>query len=192
MQGRNIRGSTLIIRCPRASGIYSRSLILTITESPDRTRVSQRWSSPDEPRDALSADLSISVPDGYCFAGAMNVDFQFKKTELIHNALAEDGAAVAELADSMLDVGDVSAVTPQSKCPAGTVLFSGIHKKLIFDEHGDMHVNAAMCLQKCLDDGDCRADEGYSCIQWRDQNVCFHEETMQNLRKWEEEMGLVD
>ena len=142
--------------------------------------------------DALSADLSISVPDGYCFAGAMNVDFQFKKTELIHNALAEDGAAVAELADSMLDVGDVSAVTPQSKCPAGTVLFSGVHKKLIFDEHGDMHVNAAMCLQKCLDDGDCRADEGYSCIQWRDQNVCFHEETMQNLRKWEEEMGLVD
>ena len=141
--------------------------------------------------DTLNSEVKVSVPNGYCFVGAMNVDFSFSQTSgAINYGLEHRGRDLVELADSLLDVGKVSDVTTSTVCPMGTVLISDIAKNVEFGGYGDMQMQMAMCLQKCLDDADCRTEDGYKCLKWHNQNVCFFEETIKNLHNLEAGLGL--
>ena len=138
----------------------------------------------------LKQDPAVSLvsPHGYCFVGAMDLNVTMvDNSELVR--LAMDKEKVSQLMNR-LDAGTYETAKTAT-CPEGSVLIADINKQGNIDVYGTMTLDMAMCLQSCETNADCRSEEGYQCLGWHDQKVCFIRDTIDEIHQLEVSFGLV-
>ena len=149
----------------------------------------------------LQEGIAISVPNGYCIYGAVDIsgaithkmirmailDTAFdRKKGFFKNVNVGDHAVVAAAAQKAED-------TLQTYCPKGSELMSYV-KTRVSPSIGSGSIAVDLCLKSCEKDEDCR--NGYKCVNLPDglppsgldmthqshKKVCFDEENIAMLK----------
>ena len=135
--------------------------------------------------DLVEQKLEFNSPGGYCFVGAMDVNLVFNSGGVVTNGLTNSGANLIALANQKFDAGTLETAKT-AVCPKGSVLINDFQWKTKMAGYGsadgkNSSFNMAMCLHKCLDNDDCRTDEGYECVTWHEKKVCFYQKTIDQI-----------
>ena len=134
---------------------------------------------------SVEQKLEFNSPGGYCFVGAMDVNLVFNSGGVVTNGLTNSGANLIALANQKFDAGTLETAKT-AVCPKGSVLINDFQWKTKMAGYGsadgkNSSFNMAMCLHKCLDNDDCRTDEGYECVTWHEKKVCFYQKTIDQI-----------
>ncbi len=135
----------------------------------------------------LKKTVKFSAPKGYCFTAAMDANLKMN---------ADSGLVSAGLNtdkfEPLVDKFDAGKYTNAkiATCPAGSTLIPDVNKTGSLAGYGDLSLDMAMCLKQCITDADCRTEDGYSCINWHNQKVCFIQSTIDNIHELEDSFGL--
>ncbi|MBO4350806.1 MAG: hypothetical protein J6A01_07680, partial [Proteobacteria bacterium] len=143
----------------------------------------------------VEENVQLSVPNGYCFVGALDAHLVFSQSSgVINMALKNRGADLVKLANEKFDTGDIEKAKTAT-CPEGSVLINDIHKTTTIAGYGQdgsdkTAFSMAMCLKSCEADSDCRTEDGYSCVKWHEKNVCFYAATIDAIHELETSLDI--